>query len=80
MDTEIRKLLEKSNCSGRTTTHTGIPVQGVPGPQKRWLPKTSDKLEPTQPVCHLGTLQDGKHSPSQTPDPGEGLDGKNRSQ
>ena len=35
---------------------------------------------PTQPVCHLGALQDGKHPPSRAPDQVEGLDGKNRSQ
>ena len=38
------------------------------------------KLVPTQPVYHLGTLQDGKHPPSWAPDPGGGLDGKNRPQ
>ena len=34
----------------------------------------------TQSVCHLGTLQDGKHSSSRASVPGGGLDGKSRSQ
>ena len=42
--------------------------------------KTSDKLVPTQLVCHLGTLQDGRHPSSRAPDPGGGLDGKSRPQ
>ena len=66
---DLQTLRKESNYSNRPIPHTGVPVQSVPGPQKRWLSKTSDNLVPTQPVCHLGTLQDGKHSPSQIPDP-----------
>ena len=57
-------LRKQRNFSGRPIPHTEVPAQSVPGPQKRWLSKTSDKLTPTQSVCHLGTLQDRKHPPS----------------
>ena len=73
-------LRKESICSGGPTEHTRVPVQSVRGSQKRWLSKTSDKPVPTRSICHLGTLQDGKHSSSRAPNPGGGLDGKNRSQ
>ena len=73
-------LRKESICSGGPTAHTRVPVQSVHGSQKRWLSKTSDKPVPTRSICHLGTLQDGKHSSSRAPNPGGGLDGKNRSQ
>ena len=47
---------------------------------KKWLLKASNKSLPTQSICHLGTLQDGKHSLSGAPNSGGGLDVKDRSQ
>ena len=71
---------EGGNICGANNMHQGFSFQNISGSQKRRFTKTSNKPTPAEPICSLGTFQDGEHPLSGELNPGGGLDDKNGSE